>query len=244
MVVDIPMRLSSIAAIPLLLAASSASADLFQCDNTAPHRLTANVAGASRIVVVGKAGTLRVRGANQSDVTASGTACSSDRDFLERMRIEARREGSDVVVEAIIPEKTVVFGFHAAKLDLEVVVPAHLPVSVKDGSGSIDIRGVASVEVRDGSGEIEIRDVRGDVEVRDGSGSIVVAQVDGSVRISDGSGGIEVRDVRRDVIVENDGSGGIDVIDVRGDFIVESDGSGGIDYENVAGTVRIPKKKR
>lgn len=238
------MRLSAIPVIPLLLVASSASADLFQCDHKAPHRLTANVSGASRVVVVGKAGSLRVRGANQADVTASGTACSSDRDFLDQMRIEARREGSDVVVEAIIPEKTVVFGFHAAKLDMEVVVPAHLPVSIKDGSGSIDVRGVASVDVRDGSGEIEIREIGGDVEVHDGSGAILVAQVGGGVRISDGSGGIEIRDVRRDVIIERDGSGGIDVVDVQGDFIVERDGSGGIDYDNVAGSVRIPSRKR
>jgi hypothetical protein len=218
------MKLAAV--LPLLLVAGTANADLFECDHKAPHRLTANVEGASRIVVIGRAGSLKVRGAGQSNVTASGTACSNDRDFLSGMRLEARREGSDVVVEAIIPEKTTVFGLHQASIDFEVVVPQNLAVSVKDGSGSIEITGVASLEVRDGSGSIEISDVRGDVDVTDGSGSVSAERIGGTFRVL------------------ADGSGSIDVTDVRGDFIVERDGSGGIDYSRVGGQVRIPERKR
>ncbi|HUP44694.1 MAG TPA: hypothetical protein VM779_04190 [Thermoanaerobaculia bacterium] len=253
------MKLTSLAVITVLMAAPAAFAD---CDQTAPHRLTANLDGASRITIIGRAGSLRVEGANQGVATARGTACASDRDFLDRMRIEARRDGSDVVIEAIIPER-MVFGFHSARLDFEVVVPENMPVRVKDGSGSVEIRNIASLDItdgsgdmeirgvrgdvtiRDGSGAIKVRDVGGDVEVHDGSGSITIVEVRGGVRIvSDGSGGIDIRDVQRDVIVENDGSGGIDVRDVRGNFIVERKGSGRIDYDNIGGTVRIPAHKR
>lgn len=239
------MKHVSLAILTLVLVAPVATADLFDCNHTAPHRLSAAASGATAIVVVGRAGSLRVTGSSQTNVTATGTACSSDRDFLDDMRIEARREGSELIIEAIIPERTTVFGFHNAALDLEVVVPDNIPVRVKDGSGEMDITNVASLDVKDGSGEIEIRDVRGDVEVYDGSGSISIERVRGTVRIAaDGSGSIDIRDVERNVIVERDGSGSIDVSGVRGDFTVENDGSGGIEYDGVDGSVSIPSRKR
>ncbi|HEU4521221.1 MAG TPA: hypothetical protein VFT12_04405 [Thermoanaerobaculia bacterium] len=239
------MRLTAATLLLLTAMAPAASADLFDCKNTAPHRLAADVNGATAIVIVGKAGSLRVTGAGQRNVTASGTACASDSDFLQKMRIEARREGSELRIEAVIPERTVLFGFHNARLDMEVAVPDDLPIRIQDGSGSTEVRGVAALEIHDGSGEIDIRDVRGDVEVSDGSGAISIERVGGGVRIAaDGSGGIEIRDVERNVVVDTDGSGSIDVSDVRGDFIVDKDGSGGIDYDRIGGSVSIPSRKR
>lgn len=232
------MRAQALLAIPLLIAASAARAD---CDHTAPRRLTANAAGATRVVVTGKAGSLRVAGHRAADVTASGTACTSDRDFLDRINLVARRDGSDLVVEAVIPERVMVFGWMEARLDFEVGVPENLPVVVRDGSGEARIENVASAEIVDGSGELEIRGIRGNLEVTDGSGQIDIRDVGGNVTIDDGSGSIEVSHVGGSVIVRVDGSGGIDVDDVKGDFIVERDGSGGVDFQRVKGKVSIPR---
>lgn len=236
------MRLKVLVAAPLLLAAFTASAD---CDHTAPHRLTADLKGAASVAVIARAGSLRVNGGTGAGVTATGTACASDRDFLPKMRIEARRDGSELVIEAIVPERTVIFGWHEAKLDLEVTVPQNIPIRIQDGSGEIDIRGVrGDVDVTDGSGSVRIRDVAGDVRVKDGSGGIEIEGIRGTVRIvADGSGSIDIRDVERDVIVEEDGSGSIDVDEVRGDFTVERDGSGGVEWDRVSGTVRVPKER-
>jgi hypothetical protein len=236
------MRLRVLAAAPLLLVAVTASAD---CDHTAPHRLTADLKGATSVAVIGRAGSLRVIGGPGGGVTATGTACASDRDFLAEMRIAARRDGSELVIEAVVPERTVLFGWHEAKLDLEVTVPQNIPIRVKDGSGELEIRGVrGNVDVTDGSGSLRIRDVAGDVRVNDGSGGIEIDGIRGSVRIvEDGSGGIDIRDVERDVIVEEDGSGSIDVDQVRGNFTVERDGSGGVEWDRVSGTVRVPKER-
>ena len=234
------MKSLALSVVTLLTAGAALAGD---CSHSAPHRLTAAPGDATEIVVVGRAGSLRVTGTRTNTVTASGEACASDRDFLSRMRIEARRDGSALRIEAIIPENVMMFGFHEARLDFEVTVPDSIPVRVSDGSGEAIVRGVASLDVTDGSGELEIRDVRGDVRVRDGSGSIEIDGVAGSVVIdADGSGSIDIRDVRRNVTVETDGSGSIEVADVRGDFIVHRDGSGGIDYARVSGTVRIPTK--
>lgn len=256
------MSLKSWIGIALLVVSVPASADRARCSETAPHRLTAAINGATSISVIARAGSVRVTGGNVSAVTASGTACSSDAEFLREMRIEARREGSELIIEAVIPERTVVFGWHEARLDFEVTVPNDLAIGLKDGSGSAEVTDVASLAVNDGSGELVIRRVRGAVEVSDGSGSLTIEDVGGDVTLKDGSGSVEIervgggvrvtsdgsgsldiRDVQRDVVIESDGSGSIDVADVRGDFIVERDGSGGIDYRAVSGTVKIPRDR-
>lgn len=253
------MRLRTLSALPLLFVAASASAD---CDHTAPHRLSADLKGATSVAVIARAGSLRVTGTPAGSVTASGIACASDREYLEGMRIEARRDGSELVIEAVIPERTHIFGWHEARLDMEVTVPQNIALRVKDGSGSAEIRDVGTVTVTDGSGELDIQRVRGNVEVKDGSGSLSIRSVSGDVRVEDGSGsveieqvrgsvriledgsgGIDIRDVERDVTIEDDGSGGIDVDQVRGNFTVEHDGSGGVQYDRVGGRVRIPKQR-
>lgn len=235
------MRLTPMIAITLILAASTASADLFQCDNKSPRRLTANASGATRVVVIAKSGSLRVNGRPAADVAVNATACASDKEFLSEMKVVARRDGTDLVVEALIPERLAIFGWSDARLDMEVGVPSNLPIVVRDGSGEATIENVASVEVVDGSGELDIRGVRGDVEVTDGSGEVSIRDVGGNVTIRDGSGSIEIEHVGGAILVRGDGSGSIHVADVKGDFTVDRDGSGGVDYERVSGRVRIPR---
>ncbi len=253
------MRLASIVAVPLMVTATLASADGFGCSHTAPRRVAAAAAGVSRVSIIARAGSLRVTGRAGGDVVASGTACASDRDFLNEIKLEARRDGSELVIEALIPERLSLFNWSEGRLDFEVAVPANVPISVRDGSGPATISGVADVDVKDGSGELEIRNVRGNVKVHDGSGEMEIFDVGGEVEITDGSGeirveragsvhvsedgsgSIDIRNVQRDVRIDEDGSGSIDVADVRGNFTVDRDGSGGIDYARVAGRVSIPR---
>ena len=127
------------------------------------------------------------------------------------------------------------------RLDLTLEVPDTVPLEVEDSSGSLRIYNVAAVDLRDGSGGIDIDGVAGDVRVTDGSGGIDIVAVRGSVTIEDdGSGGIDIADVGGDVIIEEDGSGGIDVADGQGDFIVKRDGSGSVRHSGVAGRVDTP----
>ncbi|HEX8152356.1 MAG TPA: hypothetical protein VF698_04480 [Thermoanaerobaculia bacterium] len=247
----------------LMFAATAAQAD-WDCDHKAPRRLSTPASGVTRVVVIGRAGGLKVEGrSGATEITASGTACSSDSDFLKDMNLVASRSGSELRIEAEIPEHSIGwFGNWQASLDFTVVVPEGVALVVRDGSGSALIRNVASLDVTDGSGDLEIDDVRGDVRVSDGSGGMRITNVGGNVRLEDGSGEIDVRDVRGSVLVdedgsgsidvsnvrqsvtvESDGSGGIDVVDVGGDFTVRDKGrSGGIDYSRVSGRVRIPSR--
>lgn len=226
-----------------------------------------SASGIQTVRVIGRAGTLTVEGKpGVGQIAAEGVACASSKALVDEIRIDVRREGNEVIVEALIPEgdsggSIWPFGIgRYARLDLVVTLPGNLPVAVIDGSGETWIRDIGAGSVRDGSGALEITNVSGNIVVSDGSGSMVVRKVGGTVEISDGSGSIDVEDagnviitadgsgsidisnVRGNVVIENDGSGSISVFNVGGDFIVRNDGSGGIEHSGVRGAVRLPRE--
>lgn len=256
------MRTITLALLTTALAATTAQAGWFDssCDYKAARRVATPAAGVTRITIIGRAGSLRVEGRNGAgEVSANGTACASSQSTLDEVKLVASRSGSDLTVEAVIPDDLVL---ESAALDFSVVVPANIPLRVRDGSGSTDIMNVASLDVTDGSGDLNIRqvngnltiddgsggidvqDVTGDVTITDGSGSIDVTRVGGSVSIPrDGSGSIDITDVRRDVTIVTKGSGGVNVAKVGGNFTVDRKGSGRISYESVAGRVSVPERR-
>lgn len=222
------------------------------CDHTAPREASLDASGATRVVIDAGAGSLEVRGVPGSEVHARGTACASREALLDEIRLVADRRGDTLHLETRFPRN-----YHGtARLDLEVDIPAGLPVAIDDGSGSTKVRGVAAltlhdgsgsitvsdvagaVDIEDGSGSIELLGVGGDVTIDDGSGSIDVRGAGGKVRIDDGSGEITVRDVDGDVSVE-DGSGSMEITGVGGSVVVEEDGSGDIRVEDVRGDFRV-----
>lgn len=250
-------------AIPLVLIAMNARADIFGCSETAQRRASAPLAGVTHLTVIGRAGELRVIGRRGvREVLATGTACADTKSELNDIQFRVEQRGSDLRVEALIPEHISSWFGSNGRLDMEVTVPDTMPIDIEDGSGEATIENVGPLKMTDGSGELTIRhvhgsatvhdgsgelvieDVAGDLRVNDGSGEIDITHVAGNVTIDDGSGGIDIRDVQRNVVIDNDGSGGIDVRDVRGDFTVDSKGSGTIEYDRVSGRVSIPERHR
>ena len=207
------------------------------CEYSKPLNAQLDAAGASELRIKAEAGYLIVEGSRgASQVTVEGRACASKESRLDDIELEAERKGDRLVVAADMPDWN--FGNGYARLDLKITVPSELALYVEDGSGSTEIRGVASLDLVDGSGEIDVREVYGDVEIEDGSGEIDLRDVTGSVTLSDGSGSVKATDVGS-VRFENDGSGEIELVRVQGDVIIESDGSGGITIRDVTGTVRV-----
>lgn len=241
----------------LPLAAAAARAD--DCRYTDDRDATLDATGVSALRIDAEAGSLRVEGrADLTEVRIHGTACASDRDLLDEIRLDTGRRGDTLRVKVDIDDGG--WGWSTRRLDLVIEVPERLAVEIEDGSGSIDVRAVASLDISDGSGEIDIDDIRGDVVLEDGSGEIDVTGVKGSLTITeDGSGGISIRDVVGDVDIREDGSGSIDIRDVdgsvrihddgsgsievfrvAGNFDVDHDGSGGISFDHIGGRVRVP----
>jgi hypothetical protein len=261
------MRNATLVTLTLLVATSASAGGMFgDCDYKAPRSLTAQLTGASRIVVIGRAGTLKITGVGgASQVRASGTACTSERDLLNQIVLSATRYGNTLRIEAVIPEDSNSSWFDFARqatLDFEVSVPDNLPLEVSDGSGEMTIENVAAARVTDGSGSLHIRGVNGNLEVNDGSGELTIENVTGEVRVTDGSGSIsidhagsvniladgsgsvDIMHVQRDVNIGSKGSGSVDVDDVGGNFTVAHKGSGHIEYASVRGQVRVPERNR
>lgn len=226
-----------------------------RCSLTDERSGAVDAGGASRVVIDAGAGDLVVTGVEGAGaVSAQGTACANRREVLDAIRLEVTRRDDVVHVRTLFPSSP----RGPAQLDLTVRVPAALPVTVDDGSGPVEVDGVAALDIDDGSGSIRVRNVPGEVEIEDGSGEVDVSGA-GSLRITDGSGEIDVRNVIRDVVVvsdgsgeiaisgvggdvtiERDGSGEIEVRGVGGDLAVLRDGSGGVDVDGVEGEVRLP----
>lgn len=252
------MKTAALAALSLATAVT-ASAGLFgdDCSRTEARNAVIGAAGVTRIVVVGRAGTLKVEGKPTNEVRATGTACASSDSLLRDTRLIAKREGTELRIEAEVPDELFM---ETAKLDFVVTLPSNVPVRVEDGSGALEIVGTAKLDVRDGSGSMTVKNVNGDLTINDGSGGIEVADVTGEVRITDGSGPIDINragsvtivadgsgsldiaDVKRNVLIEAKGSGSVHVARVGGDFTVAHKGSGAVEYEKVTGKVSVPAR--
>ena len=254
--------------VTFLLAAGTLQAGWFdECDHRAHRAAQVDMAGVSHVIVIAKAGSLRVEGRDGARaVIASGEACSSDPDILRDITLTATRSGSTATVEVHIPSMDGwnFFGGSNAALDLTVTLPSNVPVDINDTSGAMTVVNVGRCSIDDTSGEIDVRRVHGDLTIRDTSGAIYVDDVAGNVHIprdssgeievrrvaggvaidEDSSGGVTISNVQRNVFIGHKGSGSIYVSDVGGDFTVDHKGSGGIDYARVAGRVSIPERHR
>ena len=136
------------------------------------------------------------------------------------------------------------------RIDLDIRVPESIRLNATDGSGSLEITGIAGpLFIRDGSGSIRIEDTGDDITIQDGSGSLRVDNTDGNLRIDDGSGSITVGNTAGDVTITDtsgsmsvtdttgvvtirDGSGSIEV-DGAEDFELLEDGSGSVNTDNI-----------
>jgi hypothetical protein len=136
-----------------------------------------------------------------------------------------------------------------ASVSFEVIVPEGAQVSVRTGSGRIDLEGThGGARLETGSGVIHVVDVQGDVSAQSGSGRIEVRGVsDGDLALQSGSGTIDVSDTSGDLVAET-GSGGVDVRNARGSARL-STGSGSLAYQGTpegdcrfhtgSGTIRL-----
>jgi hypothetical protein len=228
------------------------------CKHRADRRASLDTTGIARVEINARAGDLEVRPATGSTLLAQGEACASGEKFLEQTNIAVRREGSTLRIDVLVPDRMVGFGVFYATLDLNVSVPASLPVDITDSSGDLvasDVRVVkvtdssgdivlrrprSDVEVWDSSGDTRIEDAAGRVQVRDSSGDIVIVGAQDVVIPSDSSGDISIQRVAGSVSIEQDSSGDIRVADVGRDFTLLGDSSGEVKVSGVKGETRLP----
>jgi hypothetical protein len=205
--------------------------------------------------IIARAGKLEVQGHYGLEVIrVRGEACASARKALDQIELVTSRQGSEILIEAKIPDGRL---FSRASLDLEIDVPATLALHIRDSSGEVKIHNAGALHMKDcsggiviegiagevfvddGSGSTRISDVRGNVALEDGSGDVSVTAIGGDVTLRDGSGDVKIERVEGDVTVTQDGSGDISASHVEGSFTVENDGSGDVRHEDIRGRVSV-----
>jgi hypothetical protein len=223
----------------LLASPGTAAAWGSDCKFTADRSASADTRGVERVEIFARAGDLTVKPATGAMLSATGRACASNEKYLEQTQVKLRREGDVLQVHVQVPEDMQGIGIFYASLDLNVALPATLPVEITDSSGDMTLERVRVTRVLDSSGDILARGLHGDVEIEDSSGDISVLEQAGALSISDSSGDIVVRGAQV-VLIPRDSSGDIRIEQISGNVRIEQDSSGQVRVSSVQGTVNIP----
>ena len=229
------------------------------------RNLSLSSEGISQMVIDCGAGFLELKGVEglneirvKAEIIAGKRKGEKLREYIEKnVELSLEKEENRAVLISKIDHSSFSFfrGNSEYIINLTIEVPSQLNLSIKDGSGSIDIANVnGRVKIHDGSGDLYMDNVYGDVEVEDGSGSIDVRRLTGNLAISDGSGGMEVKKINGDLnIIDGsgfirtsdidgsleirDGSGSIYIDGVSNDVDILESGSGGVQFKNIKGRI-------
>lgn len=229
----------------LLLAAlllTPALAHAEECRYSAPRNASFDLAGVHAIVVELGRHDLHLNGAATAVAKLGGRACASSPERLAGLQIKQRREGDRLILSAQSDENGNYFGIFFSRyayLDLQLDVPANLPVEIEVGSGDAWVRNVAQLKLGVGSGDVEIAGVRGRFDARVGSGDVKASDVGETHVATIGSGDFSVRQARGDVSVGSIGSGDFAAERVQGNLSIGSIGSGEANVRGIAGSVAV-----
>jgi len=226
----------------VLFAASSAAMAAHDCKFTAERNLDIDPAGLKSLQLALGSSDAHVNGvAGLKRIEVRGKACASEEDWLKDLTVEQERTGDSVRVVMKKNHDTHInwFGSSYAYIDIEVRLPADLPLTVDAGSGDAIIADVAALNFSSGSGDLQADRVAGAVSIKVGSGDATIEDI-GSLDIERvGSGDIRARKVRGSVKVGHVGSGDIRFADVHGGVQIESVGSGDVIVDRTGGDVVV-----
>jgi hypothetical protein len=230
------------------------------CAYQAPRHLALDLAGVRALRIEVNSYELHLTGSDAArGLKLDGRACASSAELLEGLDVQQRREGDRLVLELGGGRPGMHF-FQSGSRDLEVnvQVPAALPVTVAVGSGDATASGLQRLEAQVGSGDLHASAIgelqtgvgSGSVQARDlgslqvgavGSGDFSAEDVRGEAKVgSIGSGEVKLARVGGGVRVDTLGSGDLEVRDVRGDFSLGAKGSGDVSHSGVGGRVDVP----
>ena len=231
-----------LAGLALLVVAGAASA--VPCRYSAPRNADLDAASLKSLLLTLGSTDAHVRGvAGLSRIEVRGTACASDPQWLDDLRIDSSRNGSQAIVTARTERHENNFNLFGslryAYLKLSVRVPPQLAVAIASGSGDVVAESLASLDFHAGSGDLKAEQIAGALALQLGSGDVDAHTV-GSVDLrSTGSGDVTVSDVRGEARAGHVGSGDLHFSDVRGPVSLGSVGSGDMRLENIGGDVQV-----
>ena len=248
----------SLLALPLLaIPVFAQAAD--QCKYGADRSLSLNLSGVRTVVVQTGPYDFKVKAG--SAARATGRACASSQEGLDRLQLAQRRDGDRLIINTGERNNWSGgwFGNNYSSFHVDIALPKNVALEMSVGSGDGEVDGIATVNAHVGSGDLTVRgadrleaDVgSGDLKVSNigqleiaavGSGDFEGDRIRGDVRIGTiGSGDVDLRQVGGSVDARSIGSGDLSAVDVDGGLRVAHLGSGGVDHRDVKGRVDIPE---
>jgi hypothetical protein len=230
-----------IACVPLLALSFGAGA-AERCRYSAPRNAELDAAGLKALSVAIGPDDLAIHGVTGlAKIVVRGTACASNRKWLQHIQVETARHGDTASVIARDGDHGIVFslsGGSYAYLKLDVSVPQSLGVKLQVGSGDASARDLAALDAALGSGDLKVSGVAGEFGLRTGSGDVVASNV-GKLNLSSvGSGDVSVDGVNGDARVGSVGSGDLELGNVKGHASLGSLASGDVKIIGVGGSVK------
>jgi hypothetical protein len=141
---------------------------LSDCQEMAVRSAAVPAAGVTRVIVIGRAGFLHVEGRpGATKIRADGRACAGREHLLVAILFKTTRKGSDLTIEAMVPNESETLVAAAPRLDFTITVPPEVNVDIADTTGEIVVRNIRrSVDIAaHGSGAIHVSDIGGDLIV-------------------------------------------------------------------------------
>ncbi|HEY3560044.1 MAG TPA: DUF4097 family beta strand repeat-containing protein [Kribbella sp.] len=114
--------------------------------------------------------------------------------------------------------------------DYEVTVPRGTKVTGENGSGDLQLSGLAGVDAKSRSGKVELRDIEGDVNLDVTSGDISVHGLNGKFDVKANSGDIEGKDLK---------GGPVDVETTSGDIELKLAEASDVNAKGTSGDIEI-----
>lgn len=226
----------SLAGLALLVVAGAAGAA--PCRYSAPRNVDLDATTLKSLLVNLGEADAHVRGvAGLSKIEVRGTACASNPQWLDDLRIDTSRSGPQATVTVRTGDHENTFnlaGFSRyAYIKLTVSLPPRLAVAIESRSGDVVAESLDSLDFHSASGDLKPYQIAGALALDLGSADVYAHSV-GSVELrSTSSGDVTVGDVRGDVRGDHAGSGDLNFSDVGGSVSI---GSGDLVVDPVTAT--------
>ena len=246
----------------LLLAPASVFAAA-PCKYQAPRNLQVNLAGVRAVEIDVHSHNLHLTASEATQkLIITGHACSSDKAVMNSLQVTQKLTGDQLLIEigANSQAPSNLFGSSYAYLDINMQLPARIPLTLGVGSGNATVSGVQQLQSHVNSGDLHVRHTSGkfaaslgagDIDANDigsldlssvGSGDVKIEGIKDDAKIgSIGSGDVMLRRVGGSVHADTLGSGDLGVKDVGGSFSLGAMGSGDVTHARVKGKLSLPR---
>jgi len=210
-------------------------------DGSWTEEITGNLSGARELHVRVDAGSVRVQGGSQQDITYSIRIRSNSSDEQQaRRQFEAYKVNAAVRGD-IASISTEGQGSHRRICSGEFVinVPKDLALArLETSGGGVTVNGISGrVEAESGGGKVHLDNIGGSVRAETGGDSIEIGSVGGDLRLETGGGKIYITDARGRVDAST-GGGNIVLVSSHQGATLEA-GGGNIEVKHCGGPLKV-----